>query len=142
MPQRGEHLALAGKVLQRPAEVLLILVTGTGMHGKAGGVAVGELRRQVLLDDHLPVEAGVPCQIGDAEAAGAQHRLDDEFQQMRAFRECLAADRGGFHKMTIYSLSLSAGSHLAKVDSAHSAIFKGGAPRSGGTCPPMPMGSQ
>jgi transposase len=58
-----------------------------------GHALVNEAGRQVLLDDHLPVQAGIPGQIRDPEAAAAEHALDDEFQQTRAGGEGLA---GGF----------------------------------------------
>ena len=61
------------------------------MDGETRSVAVGELTGQVFLDDHLPIEAGVARQVGDAKTTAAKHTLDDKLLDARADRQFLAA---------------------------------------------------
>ena len=80
----GGDVGVADELRQRPGLLLEALgavgeLLGFGVHGHrhrrpdAGGDVIGH----ELLDGHLGVQLGVQGQIGDAEAALAQHPADD-----------------------------------------------------------------
>lgn len=69
-------------------------------------------------------------QVHNAKPTAAEHPLDDKLLKPSSGRVGLATDRGEFHKITIYYLSLSAGSHLAKGGmQGHFPVFDWPAPR-------------
>ena len=70
--QRSQSGRLFLETLQRIPEVVQVLATGMPrLHRQRRGVSPAELRRQVLLDDHLTAQPTVPRQIGDAKASTA-----------------------------------------------------------------------
>jgi len=83
MPEAGQGARLFEEALQALGEVLGVMVR-PGTHA-AVVAAAGELRGQVFLDRDVSVEMNVGGQVGDAEAALAEHRLDPVFVQTVAF---------------------------------------------------------
>jgi hypothetical protein len=66
--------------LSRPVLVEILVLVGARRDGVVGG-AVGEVLRQVFLDDHLGVEVHVGRGIGDAEPPLPEHPVDAVFEQ-------------------------------------------------------------
>ena len=74
MAEYREGLRLLQEALEAPVVIVLVALGARPDRGLA--LADGELDRQVLLDRDVLLEVGVPGEIGDAEAARAQDRLD------------------------------------------------------------------
>ena len=66
-------------------------------YGHAGGIPKAKHCWQVLLNHHLTVQARIPGQIGDTEAARTEHALDDELFQPCSGGECLAVGSDCIH---------------------------------------------
>ena len=91
MVERCEGFGLAQEVLHGPLVVVRITAAGVARaDGAGGGFPPRELSGKVFLDDDLPVQADIPCEVGNAEAAGPEDALNDEFMEMSSRREGLA----------------------------------------------------
>ena len=87
VPEARQHPRLLKEAVQAPLEDILVGLRPR-RHRQAA-LADGAVRGQVFLDGDRDVEFGVPAQVGDAEAAGAEEAAQFELLQLRPFRERL-----------------------------------------------------
>src|SRR3546814_9170455 len=85
MAEDGERLRLLEEALEAPVIVVLVALGARPDRGLA--LADGKLDRQVLLDRDVLGEVRVPRQIGDAEAARAENRLDLVLVETKSLRQ-------------------------------------------------------
>ena len=95
MAEARQGARLVEEALQPPFEIVLRAARAGGDVGQLQ--AQGEIDRQVFLDRQLLVQGGVFGEIGDAEAAAAQHALDAILRQPKSRRQRLRIIVGVCH---------------------------------------------
>ncbi len=92
MAEGGERARFHEEAVQ-PVLVEVLVLVGARRDRVVGG-AVGEVLRQVFLDDHLGIEVHVGRGIGDAESPLPQHPVDAVLEQPEPVRKDGIGGRG------------------------------------------------